>query len=64
MLVFGRYANPDATRMGTLHEPETEPETNVNALHKCDSNIHIIVQLLAEVRSGVFLTSRPENGFG
>jgi hypothetical protein len=61
-------------------EVETEPKTYivvVDALDECDSdsNIRIIVQLLAEVRSSltgvrlrVFLTSRPEvpirHGFG
>ncbi|KAJ4379964.1 hypothetical protein N0V86_004269 [Didymella sp. IMI 355093] len=61
-------------------EPEPEPETYiivVDALDECDSdsNIRLIVQLLAEVRSSligvrlrVFLTSRPEvpirYGFG
>jgi hypothetical protein len=70
--------------LSKLHEPEldveTEPKTYVvvvDALDECDSdsNIRIIVQLLAEVRSSltnvrlrVFLTSRPElpirQGFG
>ncbi|KAF2624116.1 hypothetical protein BU25DRAFT_348524 [Macroventuria anomochaeta] len=59
--------------LSKLHEPEAGPETYivvVDALDECDSdsNICIIVQLLAELRSSlaggvrlrVFLTSRPE----